>query len=96
MNKHVMPTLNRRAFVIGTAAVGVGLEPEQAAVDRVHLAEVGATGDVGGRVDVAADALPLSKPNNSASATAPRPQAVCSRKRRRRRIARVCCGVMVK
>ena len=25
MNKHVMPTLNRRAFVIGTAAVGAGL-----------------------------------------------------------------------
>ena len=25
MNKHVMPKLNRRAFVIGTAAVGAGL-----------------------------------------------------------------------
>jgi CO/xanthine dehydrogenase Mo-binding subunit len=25
MNKHVMPQLNRRAFVIGTAAVGAGL-----------------------------------------------------------------------
>src|SRR3954451_22147080 len=25
MNKHVMPQLNRRAFVIGTAAIGAGL-----------------------------------------------------------------------
>ncbi len=25
MNKHVAPQLNRRAFVIGTAAVGAGL-----------------------------------------------------------------------
>ena len=25
MNKHVMPKLNRRAFVIGTAAAGAGL-----------------------------------------------------------------------
>ena len=25
MNKHVSPSMNRRAFVIGTAAVGAGL-----------------------------------------------------------------------
>ena len=37
MNKHVSPQMNRRSFVIGSAAVGGGPDHKRAAIHSRHM-----------------------------------------------------------